>query len=85
MDKAVQIYREYSKAASVTKAEVSFLRQDPRSQTLELSIISNWSQRDLERNENCNFHRSHIASYDATTKTINNIREPSFPIQVQNL
>lgn len=85
VDKAVQIYREYSKAASVTKAEVSFLSQDPRSETLELSIISNWSQRDLERNENCNFHRSHIASYDATTKTINNIREPSFPIQVQNL
>ena len=85
VDKAVQVYRECTKTASVTKARVSLLNQDSKSDAMELSIISKWSQRDLERNENRNFHRSHNASYDAVAKTVCNVREPSFPVGVQNL
>lgn len=85
LDRAVQVYQEHAKTGSVTNARVSLLNQDSKSATVELSIISNWSQRDLERNENRNFHRSHIASYDTATKCFSSIREPSFPMEVQNL
>lgn len=81
----MQVYKECAKAASVTKARVSFLNQDSKSDEVELNITSQWSQRDLERNENRNFHRSHIASYKRTSVSFHNIREPSFPMEVQNL
>ena len=85
LEKAVRVYREHAKTGSVTNARVSLLNRDSTSKTVELSIISKWSQRDLERNENRNFYRSHIANYDAATKSFSNIREPSFPMEVQNL
>ena len=85
LDRAVQVYREHAKTGSVTNAGVSLLNQDSTSATVELSIISKWSQRDLDRNENRNFCRSHIASYDTARKCFSNIREPSFPTEVQNL
>ena len=85
VERAVQIYRECANIASVSKARVSLLKQDSKSERVELSIISKWSQRDLERNETRNFHRSHIASYDITGRSFCNFREPSFPMEVQNL
>ncbi|XP_068714262.1 acylamino-acid-releasing enzyme-like [Montipora foliosa] len=86
VDKAVAVYREFAKTGSVVNAKVSFLSQDnDKSGSAELSIVSSWSQRDLERNENRTFQRSHVTSYDATTKSFTNIRELSFPVEVQNL
>ena len=86
MDKAVAVYREFAKTGSVVNAKVSFLSQDnDKSGSAELSIVSSWSQRDLERNENRTFQRSHVTSYHATTKSFTNIRELSFPVEVQNL
>lgn len=85
LDQAIQVYKECAKTASVTKARVSFLNQDSKSDKAEIIITSRWSQRDLERNENRNFHRSHVASYEAASGSFHNIREPSFPMEVQNL
>ncbi|RMX52916.1 hypothetical protein pdam_00010942 [Pocillopora damicornis] len=80
LDKAVEVYREYAKAASVSKARVSLFEQDSNSNTVEISIDSQWSQRDLERNENRSFLRNYIASYNTTSLSLSNIREPSFPL-----
>ena len=85
MERAVQVYRACANITSVTKARVSLLNQDSKSERVELSIISKWSQRDLERNETRNFHRSHIASYDTTGRSFCTFREPSFPMEVQRL
>ena len=81
----MKVYREYATVASVTTAKVSLLNRDSRGDVNEFSIVSKWSQRDLERNESRSFLRSHIASYEPTAKSISNIREPSFPTEVQNL
>lgn len=81
----MKVYQEYATVASVTTAKVSLLNRDSRGDVNEVSIVSKWSQRDLERNESHNFLRSHIASYEPNTKSITNIREPSFPTEVQNL
>ncbi|KAM7437971.1 hypothetical protein ABFA07_012488 [Porites harrisoni] len=85
VERAVKVYREYATVASVTTAKVSLLNRDSRGDVNELSIVSKWSQRDLEKNESRSFLRSHIASYEPTAKSITNIREPSFPTEVQNL
>lgn len=69
----------------MSKARLSILEQDSNSNTVEISISSQWSQRDLERNENHSFLRNHIASYDTTSLSLSNIREPSFPVETQNL
>ena len=81
----MKVYREYTTVASVTTAKVSLLNRVCRGDVNELSIVSKWSQRDLEKNESRSFLRSHIASYEPTAKSIANIREPSFPTEVQNL
>ena len=85
MDRAVAVYRECAKAGSVAEARVSLLNEASKSETTELSIISKWCQRDVKRKEILFFHRSHIASFEATTKSFSNIREPSFPVEEQNL
>ncbi|XP_073229262.1 acylamino-acid-releasing enzyme-like isoform X2 [Porites lutea] len=85
VERAVKVYREYATVASVTTAKVSLLNRGSRGDVNEFSIVSKWSQRDLERNESRSFLRSHIASYEPTAKSITNIREPSFPAEVQNL
>ena len=85
LDKAVEVYREYAKAASVSKARVSLFEQNSNSNTVEISIDSQWSQRDLERNENRSFLRNYIASYDTTSLSLSNIREPLFPVEIQHL
>lgn len=81
----MKVYQEYASFASVTTAKVSLLNRDSRGDVNEFSIVSKWSQRDLERNESLSYLRSHIASYEPTAKSITNIREPSFPTEVQNL
>ncbi len=85
MERAVQVYKECTKAASVTKARISFLNQDSKSDRVELNITSQWSQRDLERNENRNFQRSHVASCETASGSFHNIKEPLFPVEVKNL
>jgi len=85
LERAVEVYKECAKTASITKATVSILNQDSKSDKVELNIFSQWSQRDLERNENLNFQRSHVASYETSSKSFLNIREPSFPTEVQNI
>ena len=85
MERAVQVYKECAKAASITEASVSIPNQDAKSNKVELNVFSQWSQRDLERNENLNFQRSHVASYETSSKSFRNIREPSFPTEVQNM
>ena len=85
VDRAVAVYRECAKASSVTKSRVSLLNHDSKSGTVELNITSKWSQRDLERDENRSFDRNHTASYEISAKSFSNIREPSFPVEVQNL
>ena len=81
----MKVYREYATVASVTTAKVALLNRDSRGDVNELSIVSKWSQRDLEKNESRSFLRSHIASYEPTANSVTNIREPSFPTAVQNL
>ncbi|XP_078343278.1 acylamino-acid-releasing enzyme-like isoform X2 [Oculina patagonica] len=85
VERAVQVYKECTKAASVTKARISFLNQDSKSDRVELNITSQWSQRDLERNENRNFQRSHVASCETASGSFHNIKEPLFPVEVKNL
>jgi len=85
VERAVQVYKEGAKVASITKARTAFLNQDFKSNKVELNIFSQWSRRDLERNENLNFQRSHVASYETSSKSFLNIREPSFPIEVHNM
>lgn len=85
LERAVEVYKECAKTASITKATVSILNQVSKSDKVELNIFSQWSQRDLERNENLNFQRSHVASYETSSKSFLNIREPSFPSEVQNM
>lgn len=85
LERAVEVYKECAKTASITKATVSILNQVSKSDKVELNIFSQWSQRDLERNENLYFQRSHVASYETSSKSFLNIREPSFPSEVQNM
>ncbi|XP_015764968.1 PREDICTED: acylamino-acid-releasing enzyme-like [Acropora digitifera] len=65
--------------------KVAIINPGSNSGTAELNVTSLWSQRDLERNENRTFLRSHIGNYDTNSKSFSDIREPSFPVEVQNL
>ncbi|XP_015768019.1 PREDICTED: acylamino-acid-releasing enzyme-like [Acropora digitifera] len=85
VDKAVECYRDFSKAGSLMLGKVAVINQGSNSGTAELNVTSLWSQRDLDRNENRTFLRSHIGNYDTNSKSFSDIREPSFPVEVQNL
>ena len=85
VDKAVECYRDLSKAGSLMLGKVAVINQGSNSGTTELNVISLWSQRDLDRNENRTFLRSHIGNYDTNSKSFSDIRDPSFPVEVQNL
>ncbi|XP_067024177.1 acylamino-acid-releasing enzyme-like [Acropora muricata] len=85
VDKAVECYRDFSKAGSLMLGKVAVISQGSNSGTAELNVISLWSQRDLDRNENRTFLRSHIGNFDTNSKSFSDIREPSFPVEVQNL
>jgi len=65
--------------------KVGIINPGSNSGTAELNVTSLWSQRDLERTENRTFLRSHIGNYDTNSKSFTDIREPSFPVEVQNL
>ena len=66
--------------------KVAVINQGSNSGTAELNVTSLWSQRDLDRNENRSFLRSHIGNFDTfNSKSFSDIREPSFPVEVQNL
>ena len=65
--------------------KVAVINQCSNSGTAELNVISLWSQRDLDRNENRTFLRSYIGNFGPNSKSFSDIREPSFPVEVQNL
>ena len=85
LDKAVECYRDFSKAGSLMLGKVAVINPGSNSGTTELNVTSLWSQRDLDRNANRNFLRSHIGNFDRNLKSFSDIREPSFPVELQNL
>ena len=85
LDKAVECYRDFSKAGSLMLGKVAVINPGSSTGTAELNVSSLWSQRDLDRNTNRTFLRSHIGNFDTNSKSFSDIREPSFPVELQNL
>lgn len=85
IENATQVFKELAAIPSVTKGSLFFTENHHNKDKLEASITSQWTQRDLVRQENRKFQRNHIVTCDRDPKKIGPIQEPSLPVELQNV
>ena len=87
IQKAVNVYRECCQVPSVSSGRIcpSARQENGSAASEDISIVSHWSQRDIERNEIRKFQRTHLVAYDKSSKIVGDVKEPSFPVELQNM
>lgn len=85
IERATAVYKELAAIPSVTKGSLFFTDDHYNKGQLSASITSQWTQRDLIRNENRTFQRNHAISCTRDPKKIGPVHELSMPVELQNV
>ena len=79
VEQAVKVYRDCCKISSVTNAVLRVNKELEVGANYNLNVISDWTQRDLNRNELRKFQKAHAVNFNNATSEFSVLNEAGFP------